>query len=158
MLAPQLKAMGIEFDASIFPPAEKIRKHLLPYVAVVRQTQSGITLTERTACRGSASGRWRRASSSACCCRRSRRHTAPILPFLGDEGGELYRQFNLARETPGLGLSSVVAQSRKRLTRHRQPSGRRSPVAVLDGSARIADKTSQSARTAQQASHDPRPT
>jgi hypothetical protein len=52
MFAPQLNALGIEFDPSVLPPAEAIRKHLLPNVAVVRQTRSGITLTERTALPG----------------------------------------------------------------------------------------------------------
>ena len=44
MIAAQLGRQGIEFDPAILPPAEKIKKHLLPDVAVVRRTSSGIDL------------------------------------------------------------------------------------------------------------------
>lgn len=56
MIAAQLSAQGIEFDPSILPPAETIRKHLLPDVAVVGQTSSGIVFTERTALPGMSVG------------------------------------------------------------------------------------------------------
>ena len=56
MIAAQLGRQGIEFDPAILPPAEKIKKHLLPDVAVVRRTSSGITFTERTALPGISAG------------------------------------------------------------------------------------------------------
>ncbi len=64
---------GIEFDAGALPPPEAIKKHLLPDIAVVRPTASGIMLSERTALPGIgvSSAPWRssgRCSQAAISC------------------------------------------------------------------------------------------
>ena len=81
MIAAQLGRQGIEFDPAILPPAEKIKKHLLPDVAVVRRTSSGITFTERTALPGISAGRRVPEWPSVCCCRRSRRPARPPAAY-----------------------------------------------------------------------------
>ncbi len=48
MASPTLHQHGIDFNASMLPSAGSIRGHLLPLVATVRKTPSGIEITERS--------------------------------------------------------------------------------------------------------------
>jgi hypothetical protein len=48
MMAAALQPQGINLDLSILPPQNAISDHLTPLVSSVRQTKSGIEITERT--------------------------------------------------------------------------------------------------------------
>jgi hypothetical protein len=48
MASPTLQQQGINFNASMLPSAGSIRPHLLPMVATVRKTSSGIEFTEQS--------------------------------------------------------------------------------------------------------------
>ena len=48
----QLLGEGVGFDVSALPSAEAVKKHLMPDIAVVRPTSSGVMLSERSALPG----------------------------------------------------------------------------------------------------------